>query len=277
MPILNVEMQMCISIAARPSNIGTRFHNFLYDELGLNFVYKGFAVDDAEGAVRAVRALKIRGAAVSMPHKAAVIPFLDELDHSASSIDAVNTIVNTDGYLKGYNTDYRAVAEALQKHAIDKNSPVLVRGSGGMAKAVLAAFKDSGFNRITILSRNESTGRELATKFGCEWLSESELEKLNAHKVLVNVTPIGMSGGNEGELSFPIELIEACEVAFEVIAMPVETPFYQEAVKLNKKVISGMEIMAAQAVHQFNLYTGVAVSEDLIKRASDFSRAQLQG
>jgi shikimate dehydrogenase len=277
MPILNVEMQMCISIAARPSNIGTRFHNFLYDELGLNFVYKGFAVDDAEGAVRAVRALKIRGAAVSMPHKAAVIPFLDELDHSASSIDAVNTIVNTDGYLKGYNTDYRAVAEALQKHAIDKNSTVLVRGSGGMAKAVLAAFKDSGFNRITILSRNESTGKELAAKFECEWLSESELEKLNAHKVLVNVTPIGMSGGNEGELSFPIKLIDTCEVAFEVIAMPVETPLYKEAVKLNKKVISGMEIMAAQAVHQFKLYTGVAVSEDLIKRASDFSRAQLQG
>ena len=86
MPILNVEMQMCISIAARPSNIGTRFHNFLYDELGLNFVYKGFAVDDAEGAVRAVRALKIRGAAVSMPHKEAVIPFMDELDLSAEKL-----------------------------------------------------------------------------------------------------------------------------------------------------------------------------------------------
>lgn len=263
---------MCISIAARPSNIGTRFHNYLYDQLGLNFVYKGFAVDDAEGAVRAVRALKIRGAAVSMPHKAAVIPFLDELDHSASSIDAVNTIVNTDGYLKGYNTDYRAVVEALSKHEVDANSTVLVRGSGGMAKAVLAAFKDSGFSRVTILARNEVTGKELARKFGFDWLPENEIEKLSPYQVLVNVTPIGMSGGNEGELSFPTNLIDACEVAFEVIAMPVETPFYKEAMKLNKKVISGMEIMAAQAVHQFKLYTGIDLSDDLIERATHFSR-----
>lgn len=273
MPILNVEMQMCISIAARPSNIGTRFHNFLYDELDLNFVYKGFAVDDAEGAVRAVRALKIRGAAVSMPHKEAVIPFMDELDISASAIDAVNTIVNTDGYLKAYNTDYQAVVDALAHHKVDKNFSVLVRGSGGMAKAVIAAFRNSGFANLTVLSRNEQTGKTLANKYGYKWLSEDDLGSLPNCDVLVNVTPLGMSGGNEGELSFSEELIKRSHVVFDVIAMPVETPLYELAIKHQKQVISGMEIMASQAALQFELYTGLKLTEDQVSRASQFSRS----
>lgn len=273
MPILNVEMQMCISIAARPSNIGTRFHNYLYDELGLNFVYKGFAVDDAEGAVRGVRAFKIRGAAVSMPHKEAVIPFMDEMDPSASAIDAVNTIVNTDGYLKAYNTDYQAVVDALAAHKVSQEFSVVVRGSGGMAKAVIAAFKNSGFSNLTVLSRNEVTGRALADKYEYNWLSDSQIDELPAFDVLVNVTPMGMSGGNEGQLSFPDSAIAQAQVVFEVIAMPIETPLIQSAQHYKKQIITGMEIMASQAAIQFQLYTGVTLNSEQILRAATFSRA----
>ena len=272
MAILNVEMQMCISIAARPSNIGTRFHNFLYEEIGLNFVYKGFAVDDAEGAVRGVRAFKIRGAAVSMPHKETVIPFMDEMDPSAAAIDAVNTIVNTDGYLKAYNTDYTAVATALTQHGVAKDLSVLVRGSGGMAKAVIAAFKDSGFTKVTVASRNEVTGKALADKYGFNWIAESELKSIAPHHVIVNVTPLGMSGGNEGQQSFPQRLIDASEVVFEVIAMPAETPLVIAGKTAGKEIITGMEIMALQAAIQFELYTGITLTEDQVRRASEFSR-----
>lgn len=272
MAILNVEMQMCISIAARPSNIGTRFHNFLYEELGLNFVYKGFAVDDAEGAVRGVRAFNIRGAAVSMPHKEAVIPFMDEMDQSASAIDAVNTIVNTDGYLKAYNTDYQAVVDSLKNHKVDTNLEVVVRGSGGMAKAVVAAFKDSGFTKLTIASRNEVTGKALADKYGFHWCDESAISKVEGADVLVNVTPLGMSGGNEGQLSFPEEMVEKSTVVFDVIAMPIETPLYEMGLKYNKAIITGMEIMALQAAIQFELYTGIKLTPDQVKRAAEFSR-----
>jgi shikimate dehydrogenase len=272
MPILNKDMQLCISISARPSNIGTRFHNFLYEELGLNYVYKGFAVDDAEGAVRGVRALKIRGAAVSMPHKETVIPLMDEMDPSAAAIDAVNTIVNTDGYLKAYNTDYTAVVTALARHKVDTSSSVLVRGSGGMAKAVIAAFKDSGFAHLTVASRNEATGKDLSDKYGYTWVTEDDLGVIEPHQVIVNVTPLGMSGGNEGQLSFPNRLIQAADVVFEVIAMPIETPLVIAATAAGKEVITGMEIMALQAAIQFELYTGIKLSEDQVRRASEFSR-----
>ena len=99
MPILNKDMTLCISLAGRPSNLGTRFHNSLYDELGLNFIYKAFTTDDLEGAVRGIRALGIRGCSVSMPFKEAVIPLVDELEPSAAAIESVNTIVNAGGRL----------------------------------------------------------------------------------------------------------------------------------------------------------------------------------
>ena len=109
--MLNKDTTLCISLAGRPSNIGTRFHNYLYEELGLNFVYKAFTTGDIEGAIGGVRALGIRGCSVSMPFKEAVIPLVEELTASATAIDSVNTIVNDDGRLTAYNTDYEAVAE----------------------------------------------------------------------------------------------------------------------------------------------------------------------
>lgn len=129
MPILNKDMSLCISLAARPSNIGTRFHNYLYDLLGLNFVYKAFAPADITLAVAGIRGLPIRGAAVSMPYKEAVIPLVDVMDPSAKAIDSVNTIVNNDGVLTAYNTDYIAIARLLKDHQVPSSHTVLLRGA----------------------------------------------------------------------------------------------------------------------------------------------------
>jgi len=80
-----------------------------------------------------------------MPYKEACIEFIDELDDSVKSIQSVNTIVNTDHYLKAYNTDYIAVAKLIEENHIDNNTPFVLKGSGGMANAVIGAFYDAGF------------------------------------------------------------------------------------------------------------------------------------
>ena len=113
---------------------GTRFHNFLYRELGLNYIYKAFTTRDLAAAIGGIRALGIRGCAVSMPFKEACIEYLDELDASARGIMSVNTIVNTDGYLKAYNTDYTAVSELIRSNGIPKDTRFALRGSGGMER-----------------------------------------------------------------------------------------------------------------------------------------------
>jgi shikimate dehydrogenase len=99
------ETKLCMSLAARPGNFGTRFQNHLYGELGLDYIYKAFTTNDLSAAIQGSRVLGIRGCAISMPFKEACISMLDELDSSAAAIGSVNTIVNNEGRLHGYNTD----------------------------------------------------------------------------------------------------------------------------------------------------------------------------
>ncbi len=269
-PILNKDMTLCISLAARPSNIGTRFHNVLYDELGLNFVYKAFTTDDIVGAITGVRALGIRGCSVSMPFKEAVIPLLDEIEPSAAAIDSVNTIVNDGGRLSGSNTDYEAVAQLLAAHAVDPASSVLVRGSGGMAKAVVAAFHGAGFRDVTIVARNEAAGAAIAERYGFRAVT---VDPAPGHAVLVNVTPLGMAGPDADALAFDTEHLAAAERVFDVVAFPSETPLIRAARERGIPVITGAEVIALQAARQFERYTGVAPTADQVARASAFSRA----
>jgi shikimate dehydrogenase len=272
MPILNKDMQVCISLAARPTNIGTRFHNFLYDELKLNFIYKAFTTQDLEGAVRGIRALGIRGASISMPFKEAIIPMLDSLDPSATAIESVNTVLNTDGKLVGSNTDFEAVLQLLTNSNIDTSSKVLVRGSGGMAKAVVAAFKQAGFSNLTVTSRNDQTGSALAAKYGYSF-DEASLTT-PGFDVLINVTPIGMTGENASELSFSKEMIASANTVFDVVAFPSQTPLVIEASAQGKQLTTGAEVIALQAGIQFEKYTGVKITADQISRASEFSRSE---
>jgi shikimate dehydrogenase len=269
-PILNKDMQVCISLAARPTNLGTRFHNFLYDELKLNFVYKAFTTTDLEGAVRGIRALGFRGASISMPFKEAIIPMLDDLEPSAKAIDSVNTVVNNEGVLTGSNTDFEAVLALLNNTSIDRRSKVLVRGSGGMAKAVVGAFKEAGLKNLTVTARNREAGSGLATKYGYAF-DENALDE--AFDFLVNVTPIGMSGGNEAELAFSEELIASASSVFDVVASPAETPLIAVARSQGKNLITGAQVHALQAALQFEKYTGVKLGPEQIARASEFSRA----
>ena len=273
MPILNKDMQVCISLASRPSNLGTRFHNFLYDELGLNFIYKAFTTEDLEGAVRGIRALNFRGCSVSMPFKEAMIEFVDVMAPSALAIESVNTVVNDAGVLTASNTDFEAVLSLLGERGIDPSLSVLLRGSGGMAKAVAAAFKQAGFSTVTIQASNLEAGQALATKLDFDFVSDEQLAANPQNfDVLVNVTPIGMTGANESELAFDANLIDGAQLVFDVVAFPSETPLIVAARAAGKKVITGAEVIALQAALQFEAYTGVALTADQVSRASEFSR-----
>ncbi|ATQ31672.1 shikimate 5-dehydrogenase [Rhodococcus ruber] len=266
------DTRLCISLSGRPSNIGTRFHNYLYDELGLDYVYKAFTTTDLPSAVAGIRGLGIRGCGVSMPFKEAVIPLIDELHDSARAIESVNTIVNEDGGLHAYNTDYQAVADLLREHEVDPGMPAAVAGSGGMAKAVVAALRDSGFTDVSVIARNEETGAALARQYGFDWRTELDGRTPG---LLVNATPVGMTGGRESEqLPFPAAAVAAASTVFDVVAMPPETPLIRAARAHGLPVITGAEVIALQAAQQFALYTGVTPTPEQVRRASEFSRSQ---
>jgi shikimate dehydrogenase len=274
-PPLSKDTRLCISLAGRPSNIGTRFHNYLYDRLGLDFIYKAFTTTDIAAAIGGVRALGIRGCSVSMPFKEDVIALVDEVEPSAQAIHAVNTIVNDvsvpGGYLAASNTDYIAVQALIDEHGLDAAQPVLIRGSGGMANAVGAAFRDRGFHTGTIVARNRDTGQALADRLGYDYADDVGPRTAS---VIVNVTPIGMAGGpDEQREAFDAATIAQAHTVFDVVALPSETPLIAAARAAGVKVITGAEVIALQAAEQFERYTGVRPTAEQVAEASAVSRA----
>ena len=274
-PALNKDTRLCISLAGRPSNIGTRFHNHLYEVLGLDFIYKAFTTTDIGAAIGGVRALGIRGCSVSMPFKSDVIGLVDEVEASARVINSVNTIVNDvsvpGGRLTASNTDYLAVQRIIDEHRLDPSATVMIRGSGGMASAVGAAFRDCGFESGTVVARNAESGRDLASRLGYEYSAEVG-DRVAA--VIVNVTPIGMAGGPESaERAFTESTIAQADTVFDVVALPSETPLVVAARAAGAHVITGAEVIALQAAEQFERYTGVRPTVEQVAEASAISRA----
>ncbi|NLI27480.1 MAG: shikimate 5-dehydrogenase [Acetobacter sp.] len=273
---INHETRLCISLAGRPGNFGTRFHNYLYERLGLNYLYKACTTDDIGAAVQGIRALGIRGSGISMPFKESCIPFLDDLKESASGIQSVNTIVNNDGHLNGYNTDYIAVRHLLGERVLNTNSPVVLRGSGGMGKTVAAAFRDMGFANGIIAARNTVEGKTVADRHGWQWVEKLESLSLSCYdkSILVNVTPLGMADGLEATyLSFPESMVTHASLVIEIVARPVETPLVRVARRLGKPVITGNQVAALQALEQFVLYTGLRPADDLVADAARFANS----
>ena len=169
MNILNPTL--CISVAEKPGKFGITVHNAGYRALGLNFMYKTFAINDIKGAIIGVRSLGIRGCSVSMPFKEKVIPFLDRLDPLAKKIGAVNTIVNDNGRLIGYNTDVIAVEKSLKPLQIKNDNDIIIFGAGGVSRAILVALKNLKLKNITVANRTTRKGEKLAKEFNVNFIN----------------------------------------------------------------------------------------------------------
>lgn len=268
---LTADTVVCLSLSGRPGNTGTRFHNYLYDALGLDFVYKACTTTDIAAAVAGLRALGVRGVGVSMPWKVDILSLVDEVDPAAAAIGAANTIVNTDGRLRAHNTDYLAVAALLAAHAVPADGEVAVIGSGGMARATVAALRDHGCRGV-VVARNPEAGRDLAEAFGFTWARD--LGDRRPHTI-VNCTPIGMAGGPAAD-ALPVDLdaVDAAGVVFDVVPRPTRTPLVRAAQERGKVTITGADVMSLQAVEQFALYTGVRPDAALVREATAFSRGE---
>jgi len=252
MNILNPTL--CISVAEKPGKFGITVHNAGYRALGLNFMYKTFAINDIKGVIIGVRSLGIRGCSVSMPFKEKVIPFLDRLDPLAKKIGAVNTIVNDNGQLTGYNTDVIAVEKSLKPLQIKNDNDIIIFGAGGVSRAILVALKNLKLKNITVANRTTRKGERLAKEFNVNFIQWSKRESVKAD-VIINATSIGMI---PNIFSSPISnnKIKNSQIVMDVVATPPKTKLIKIANKQGKITVDGLKLSLYQAFTQFKLYTG---------------------
>lgn len=254
--MISAHTTLCISISSSPGRMGTLAHNAGYRALGLDYLYKAFQVHDLANAIAGVRGLGIRGCSVSMPFKEAVIPYLDTLDPSASAIGAVNTIVNEQGRLIGYNTDAIGAQEVLVPFLKDPEEPILVLGAGGVARAILYALQQLGMKRVFLSSRSPEKSHIVAQKFGAHPVPWGQREDAPA-SILIHAVP----------LDIPVVSLTPFRLVMDVVVSPSGTSLIREAQKLGIPVIEGVEMALHQAFAQFSLYTGQEAPRDAMRQA----------
>ena len=192
---------------------------------------------------------------VTIPYKERVIPYLDYIDDIALSIGAVNTVVNKDGKLYGYNTDYYGLKSLIEKRNIDvENKKVLILGTGGTSKTATAVVKTLGAKEIIYASINGEIGT---------FTYEEVLEKHTDAEVIINTTPCGMYPNNDG-LLIDIKLFKNLVGVVDVVYNPLLTTILQNAKKNNLKYASGLYMLVSQAVYASAIFQDKEVSHDLI-------------
>ena len=252
-------------------------HNAAFEKLGLNYLYVPFRVKKEElgKAIAGMRALNIRGLSVTIPHKVAVIPFLDELDPLAQRIGAVNTIVNDDGVLTGYNTDATGFLQALLERGVEpREKNVVILGAGGASRAISFILAERGAH-LVILNRllELDWAEELASRISQVFTREVEALELNGKNlakvlakadILVNATSVGMSP-NIGETPIPAKLLKPGLIVFDIVYNPIKTRLVREAEVTGAKNIGGVDMLVWQGVLAFELWTGVKAPVKLMK------------
>ena len=255
---IGANTQVCLVIGDPISHsISPEMHNAAYAATGLagRFVYIAARVapGELESALRGVRALGFRGVSVTVPHKRSVLALVDEVEPLAEKIGAVNTIVNENGRLKGYNTDGAGVVDPLRKRLSLKQRRILILGAGGAARAAAFALQAEGA-LITVTNRTAASGLALAREVGGVF-QELERVQMPEFEAVLNCTTVGMhpqvtESPLLGSTFFPGQIV------FDLVYNPYETLLLRRARADGAEVIPGAEMFVAQGAKQFKLYTG---------------------
>jgi shikimate dehydrogenase len=239
-------------------------HNAAFAATGYNGVYAAIRVKDIRLAVSGMRALGLRGASITIPHKESVLACLDYIDPAARRIKAVNTVVNDGGSLKGFNTDCDGATQALAEKIPVKGRHVAVIGAGGAARAVAFGVAGQGA-RATIFNRSRDKGEALAADLGVDFKPLSEFTAEGCD-ILVNTTPLGMLPQRE-DTPVPVEKLRPGLVVMDIVYNPLKTRLLREAEAAGCTTIDGVSMFVRQGVRQFELWTGLAAPVEIMRMA----------
>ena len=252
-------------------------HNAAISAAGIDYVYTACPVhgEQLQAAIHGFVALGFRGFNVTIPHKEAVLPLLDEIDDAAKAIGAVNTVVIEHGKTVGYNTDVAGFLSPLQAQGIPvQGKSAVVFGAGGAARAVLYGLLSRGVATLTVGARNHTKAQILVDAFvsmGCvsayNWHKEDFQRAVQEADLIVNTTPLGMHPREEEIIPIAWENVRPDAVIYDLIYTPVKTRLLREAEAHGCKTVNGEAMLVGQGAKAFQLWTGVEPDRQVMAEA----------
>ncbi len=260
-------------------SLSPAFQQAALDHLKLDIVYEAWpTADDALGTrIAGLRAPSVLGANVTIPHKEACVPLVDELDPLVEKVGALNTIANRDGRLLGYNTDVAGFLRALREDAgfDPKGRRALVAGAGGAARAVVVALAEADAASVTVINRTFHRATTLVEDLQ-PLVGETQLHALPdmftswaasavGCDLLVNCTSAGSAGtAEEKESPVPADVIHSGALVYDLIYRPAETVLMRTARKRGARVIGGLPMLIYQGAASFKIWTGLGAPVDVM-------------
>lgn len=247
-------------IAAAENGIGQ--HDFFYEKFNVT-------PEDLPLFMKKFRDGDMTGLNVTVPHKMAVMEFLDEIDDDAKAIGAVNTIARREGKLHGYNTDTYGFIHSITENADLKNlegKRAFVYGAGGAARAVVCGLAKAGVAGITIANRSVVNAEKLASSIGGAAAlkavgfgdEKSLIESVQGADIIVNTTSVGMEGGADPAGALPgLEGLRSGQLAVDIVYRPLKTPFLISAEKAGAATLDGLWMLIHQGAKAFEMWTGL--------------------
>jgi 3-dehydroquinate dehydratase/shikimate dehydrogenase len=266
-----------IGVIGRPvaHSLSPQIHNAAFAQTQFDAVLLPMEVDDVDSfIVRMVRPdsrevdWNLRGLAVTAPHKTTVIRHLDWIDPAAKEIGAVNTLVIEEGKLLGYNTDAHAFVETLHaRFGSLANARCAIIGAGGAARAVSFGLKKKSAS-VTVFARDLAKAQELANTYGfaARQLSDSNF---NGFDVVINATTLGTHGATVDQAPVTANQLRGVRLAYDLVYNPLETQFMRNARAAGCEAMGGLEMLIAQAVAQYQLWTGETPDVNAMRAAAE--------
>lgn len=262
-------------------------HNTLAAALGHNLVYVPFKVEetDVKAAVEAVKALNLLGVNVTVPHKSAVMEYLDEVDDLAAKIGAVNTIVPTEGGLKGYNTDMPGLYRAMQSEGIEvKDASVVILGAGGAARAVAMLCAANHAKEVYILNRSYEKALAVANEVNEQFEQDimipmdiknyRELPKKSY--IAIQATSVGLYPNCNDVVIEDEAFYQMMDIGVDLIYNPEKTRFMQLIEEQGKKAMNGLKMLLYQGIIAYELWNDCQVTDELAEEVLKKMREELE-
>jgi shikimate dehydrogenase len=245
--------------------------NAAFSALGLNCTYIAFRVPapELQESIASLRAINVAGFNVTIPHKVAVMQYLDELDVTTKKAGAVNTVNNIEGMFRGYNTDIAGFIEPLRRRKADFGTTVLLLGAGGAARAIVAALSEEKVEKLVIANRDLKKAEELAQRgqelgLKCETIPLEKAQDVAPDAgIIVNATSIGLQ--NEPS-PLGAEHIKKGSIVYDIVYRPIVTDLLEQAKFAEAQVVYGYEMLLEQGAKAFEIWTGLAAPREAMKK-----------
>ncbi|MCI5179092.1 MAG: shikimate dehydrogenase [Candidatus Electrothrix sp. AW3_4] len=258
--IVDTKSNIICSIAEPGSDLTGILYNEIIHEMNLNAIYLPTSCKQVDIGIEGAKVFGFSGVSVSMPYKQEVMKCIDLIDKKAQDIGAVNTVVNQEGSLVGYNTDWYGAVEALKEQVEIATKKVIVFGAGGAARAIIYGLTDCGCE-VFIHNRSQDKGECLAREFNSTYLTRKMLEDEKKYDILINSTSIGFMGNNENEDFIPRCLLHEGQIVLDIVFSPIKTKLIKDALSRKCIVIPGYKMLIYQALLQFKLWLASEVSD----------------